>query len=219
MSAANYGSAGILPITWAYIALMGADGLTDATKTAVLAANYVAARLNPHFPVLYTGGPGWWRTNASSICASMTKRTGVTAEDVAKRLIDYGFHAPTLSFPVNGTLMVEPTESEDLAELDRFIDGDDRIRREIDRVEQGVWPLERSPLRQAPHTAEQVTADDWDLPYPRHTPPTRSPRCGAPSTGRRCGASTACTVTAISSAPAPRRKRSRPCQTSRRLYA
>jgi glycine dehydrogenase len=169
VSAANHGSAGILPITWAYIALMGADGLTDATKTAVLSANYVAARLNPHFPVLYTGPTGLVAHECIVDLRELTKRTGVTAEDVAKRLIDYGIHAPTLSFPVNGTLMVEPTESEDLAELDRFVDAMIAIRREIDLVEQGVWPLERSPLRQAPHTAEQVSADEWDLPYPRHT--------------------------------------------------
>ena len=169
VSAANFGSAGILPITWAYIALMGADGLTDATKTAVLSANYVAAQLNPHFPVLYTGPNGLVAHECIVDLRDLTKRTGVTAEDVAKRLIDYGFHAPTLSFPVNGTLMVEPTESEDLGELDRFIDAMIAIRGEIDLVDQGVWPLERSPLRQAPHTAEQVTADDWDLPYPRHT--------------------------------------------------
>ncbi|NGP05679.1 aminomethyl-transferring glycine dehydrogenase [Rhodococcus sp. 14C212] len=169
VSAANYGSAGILPITWAYIALMGPDGLTEATKNAVLAANYVANALNEHFPVLYTGPSGLVAHECILDLRALTKSTGVTAEDVAKRLIDYGFHAPTLSFPVNGTLMVEPTESEDLAELDRFIEAMVAIRREIDLVGDGVWPLERSPLRQAPHTAEQVTADSWDLPYPRHT--------------------------------------------------
>ncbi|UTM39808.1 aminomethyl-transferring glycine dehydrogenase (plasmid) [Rhodococcus pyridinivorans] len=169
VSAANYGSAGILPITWAYIALMGPDGLTEATKNAVLAANYVANALNEHFPVLYTGPSGLVAHECILDLRALTKATGVTAEDVAKRLIDYGFHAPTLSFPVNGTLMVEPTESEDLAELDRFIEAMIAIRREIDLVGDGVWPLERSPLRQAPHTAEQVTADSWDLPYPRHT--------------------------------------------------
>jgi glycine dehydrogenase len=169
VSAADYGSAGILPITWAYIALMGAEGLTDATRTAVLSANYVAARLDPYFPVLYSGPTGLVAHECIVDLRDLTKRTGVTAEDVAKRLIDYGFHAPTLSFPVNGTLMVEPTESEDLTELDRFIDAMIAIRGEIDLVADGVWPLERSPLRQAPHTAEQVTADDWDLPYPRHT--------------------------------------------------
>nr|GLK37956.1 glycine dehydrogenase (decarboxylating) [Rhodococcus wratislaviensis] len=168
VSAANYGSAGILPITWAYIALMGPDGLTEATKTAVLAANYVARSLDRHFPVLYTGPSGLVAHECILDLRPVTKATGVTAEDVAKRLIDYGFHAPTLSFPVNGTLMVEPTESEDLAELDRFIESMISIRREIDLVGDGVWPLERSPLRQAPHTAEQVTADEWNLPYPRH---------------------------------------------------
>ncbi|MDI9947942.1 aminomethyl-transferring glycine dehydrogenase [Rhodococcus sp. IEGM 1305] len=168
VSAANYGSAGILPITWAYIALMGPDGLTSATETAVLAANYVARSLDRHFPVLYTGPSGLVAHECILDLRPITKLTGVTAEDVAKRLIDYGFHAPTLSFPVNGTLMVEPTESEDLAELDRYIEAMVSIRREIDLVGDGVWPLERSPLRQAPHTAEQVTADEWDLPYPRH---------------------------------------------------
>jgi glycine dehydrogenase len=167
VSAANHGSAGILPITWTYIALMGAAGLTDATKTAVLTANYVAARLHQHFPVLYTGPTGLVAHECILDLRPLTKQTGVTAEDVAKRLIDYGFHAPTLSFPVNGTLMVEPTESEDLGELDRFIDAMVSIRGEIDRVGDGMWPLERSPLRQAPHTAAQVTADDWDLPYSR----------------------------------------------------
>ncbi|MDJ0416005.1 aminomethyl-transferring glycine dehydrogenase [Rhodococcus opacus] len=168
VSAANYGSAGILPITWAYIALMGPDGLTSATETAVLAANYVARSLDRHFPVLYTGPSGLVAHECILDLRPVTKATGVTAEDVAKRLIDYGFHAPTLSFPVNGTLMVEPTESEDLAELDRFIEAMSSIRREIDLIGDGVWPLERSPLRQAPHTAEQVTADEWNLPYPRH---------------------------------------------------
>ncbi|WKG06591.1 aminomethyl-transferring glycine dehydrogenase [Mycolicibacterium sp. HK-90] len=168
VSAANYGSAGILPITWAYLALMGPDGLTAATKSAVLAANYLAHALTEHYPVLYTGPAGLVAHECILDLRALTKATGVTAEDVAKRLIDYGFHAPTLSFPVNGTLMVEPTESENLAELDRFIEAMITIRREIDQVGSGVWPLERSPLRQAPHTAEQVTAPDWDLPYDRH---------------------------------------------------
>jgi glycine dehydrogenase len=168
VSAANYGSAGILPITWAYIALMGADGLASATKTAVLAANYVATRLRPYFPVLYTGPNGFVAHECILDLRALTRQTGVTAEDVAKRLIDYGFHAPTLSFPVSGTLMVEPTESEDLAELDRFVTAMIAIRKEIDLVADGAWPLERSPLRQAPHTAEQIAAENWDLPYPRH---------------------------------------------------
>ncbi|MDF3283233.1 aminomethyl-transferring glycine dehydrogenase [Gordonia sp. N1V] len=169
VSAANYGSAGILPITWAYLALMGPDGLTHATKTAVLAANYLAHALALHYPVLYTGTGGLVAHECILDLRELTAATGVTAEDVAKRLIDYGFHAPTLSFPVNGTLMVEPTESENLAELDRFIEAMIAIRGEIDLVADGIWPVERSPLRQAPHTAEQVTADQWDLPYPRHT--------------------------------------------------
>ncbi|MGW5113722.1 aminomethyl-transferring glycine dehydrogenase [Nocardia sp. NPDC004123] len=180
VSAANYGSAGILPITWAYIALMGPDGLTQATKNAVLAANYVAKALDEYFPVVYTGPGGLVAHECILDLRPLTKATGVTAEDVAKRLIDYGFHAPTLSFPVNGTLMVEPTESEDLTELDRFIEAMISIRREIDLVGEGVWSLDRSPLRQAPHTAEQVTRDTWDLPYPRHTAayPVASPRYG-----------------------------------------
>ena len=169
VSAANFGSAGILPITWAYLALMGPDGLTEATKVAVLSANYVATRLDPHYPVLYTGPGGLVAHECILDLRGITKETGVTAEDVAKRLIDYGFHAPTLSFPVNGTLMVEPTESEDLGELDRFIDAMVSIRREIDRVKSGEWPLERSPLRQAPHTGEQIARDAWDLPYSRQT--------------------------------------------------
>jgi glycine dehydrogenase len=167
VSAANYGSAGILPITWAYLALMGANGLTAATKTAVLAANYLATSLAGHYPVLYTGESGLVAHECILDLREITKRTGVTAEDVAKRLIDYGFHAPTLSFPVNGTLMVEPTESEDLAELDRFITAMISIHDEIDQVGSGEWALEQSPLRQAPHTAEQVTDADWTLPYSR----------------------------------------------------
>ncbi|MDR3662668.1 MAG: aminomethyl-transferring glycine dehydrogenase [Mycobacterium sp.] len=167
VSAANYGSAGILPITWAYLALMGPDGLTAATKAAVLAANYVATSLAGRYPVLYTGDSGLVAHECILDLREITKRTGVTAEDVAKRLIDYGFHAPTMSFPVNGTLMVEPTESEDLAELDRFIAAMISIHDEISRVGSGEWALEDSPLRQAPHTAEQVTAAEWTLPYSR----------------------------------------------------
>ena len=167
VSAANYGSAGILPITWAYLALMGPDGLTAATKAAVLAANYLAAALTHRYPVLYTGESGLVAHECILDLREITKRTGVTAEDVAKRLIDYGFHAPTLSFPVNGTLMVEPTESEDVAELDRFISAMIGIHDEICRVAAGEWAVEHSPLRQAPHTAEQVTDAEWTLPYSR----------------------------------------------------
>ncbi|WP_029104994.1 aminomethyl-transferring glycine dehydrogenase [Mycobacterium sp. 360MFTsu5.1] len=167
VSAANYGSAGILPITWAYLALMGPEGLTAATKNAVLAANYLAASLTDRYPVLYKGETGLVAHECILDLREITKRTGVTAEDVAKRLIDYGFHAPTLSFPVNGTLMVEPTESEDLTELDRFITAMVGIHDEISRVGSGEWTLEQSPLRQAPHTAEQVTDAEWTLPYSR----------------------------------------------------
>jgi glycine dehydrogenase len=167
VSAAPHGSAGILPISYAYLALMGPDGLTEASKAAVLTANYVAARLNAHFPVLYTGPGGLVAHECILDLRALTAATGVTAEDVAKRLIDYGFHAPTLSFPVAGTLMVEPTESEDLAELDRFVDAMIAIKGEIDRVAAGEWAVEDSPLRQAPHTAASVVADEWTHPYPR----------------------------------------------------
>ncbi|MCK8615303.1 aminomethyl-transferring glycine dehydrogenase [Gordonia sp. C13] len=167
VAAAQYGSAGILPITWAYLALMGPEGLTDATRTAVLSANYVAAALSDHYPTLYTGPGGLVAHECILDLRALTKATGVTAEDVAKRLIDYGFHAPTLSFPVNGTLMVEPTESENLDELDRFIEAMIAIRGEIDDVAAGRWAVADSPLRQAPHTAELLTADTWELPYSR----------------------------------------------------
>nr|WP_146841816.1 aminomethyl-transferring glycine dehydrogenase [Cellulomonas composti] len=167
VSAARWGSAGILPISWAYVALMGPDGLRRATETAVLAANYLATRLREHFPVLYTGPGGLVAHECILDLRELTKATGVTAEDVAKRLQDYGFHAPTLAFPVPGTLMVEPTESEDLAELDRFVDAMVAIRAEIDEVAAGTWPLEDSPLRQAPHTAAAVSADEWSHPYGR----------------------------------------------------
>ena len=162
-----FGSAGILPISWAYVALMGPDGLTRASEMAVLGANYVAARLRDYYPVLYTGPGGLVAHECILDLRAITKETGVTAEDVAKRLIDYGFHAPTMSFPVPGTLMVEPTESEDLGELDRFCSAMIAIHREITAVAAGTWPLEQSPLRQAPHTAASVAADEWTHPYPR----------------------------------------------------
>ena len=167
VSAAPYGSAGILPISYAYVALMGPDGLTAATEGAVLGANYLAARLREHFPVLYAGPDGLVAHECILDLRDITKRTGVTAEDVAKRLMDYGFHAPTLAFPVPGTLMVEPTESEDLAELDRFVDAMVAIRAEVDAVEQGRWTVEESPLRGAPHTAGALLAGDWDKAYSR----------------------------------------------------
>jgi glycine dehydrogenase len=168
IASAPFGSASILPISWAYVRMMGAAGLTRATKVAVLAANYVAARLSPHYPVLYAGRDGRVAHECILDLRALTKRTGVTVEDVAKRLVDYGFHAPTMSFPVAGTLMVEPTESEDIAEIDRFCAAMIAIRREIEEVADGRWPVERSPLRNAPHTAETLTGD-WDLPYDRRT--------------------------------------------------
>jgi glycine dehydrogenase len=167
VSAAPWGSASILPISWAYVRLMGPAGLAAATRAAVLAANYVAARLAPHYPVLYTGKGGLVAHECIVDLRPITKATGVTVDDVAKRLIDYGFHAPTMSFPVAGTLMIEPTESEDLAELDRFVDAMIAIRQEIERVAAGEWDVADNPLRNAPHTAATVTADKWDRPYER----------------------------------------------------
>jgi glycine dehydrogenase len=167
ISASKYGSAGVLPISWAYVKLMGGRGLTDATKSALLAANYIAARLNDFFPVLYTGEGGLVAHECILDLRELTGKTGVTAEDVAKRLIDYGFHAPTLAFPVAGTLMVEPTESEDLGEIDRFITAMISIRAEIDQVAHGDFTLADSPLRNAPHTAAAVISSDWNRGYPR----------------------------------------------------
>jgi glycine dehydrogenase len=167
VSASAHGSAGILPISWAYLRMMGPDGLAAATGAAVLAANYVAARLREHYPVLYAGNNGLVAHECILDLRPITKAAGVSVDDVAKRLIDYGFHAPTMSFPVAGTLMVEPTESEDLAELDRFIAAMIAIRGEIDQVAAGVWPASDSPLSNAPHTASSVTADEWAHPYSR----------------------------------------------------
>ena len=169
VSGAPHGSAGVLPISWAYVALLGPDGLRRATEVAVLGANYLAARLAEHFPVLYTGPGGYVAHECILDVRPLTAVTGVTAEDVAKRLMDYGFHAPTLSFPVAGTLMVEPTESEDLGELDRFVAAMVAIRGEIDAVADGRWSLAGSPLRGAPHTAASVLVEDWDRPYSRET--------------------------------------------------
>ncbi|MGV9979819.1 aminomethyl-transferring glycine dehydrogenase [Micromonospora wenchangensis] len=167
IAAARYGSAGILPIPWAYLRMMGAAGLARATGVAVLAANYVAVRLRDHFPVLYAGNKGLVAHECILDLRPLTKATGVSVDDVAKRLIDYGFHAPTMSFPVAGTLMVEPTESEDLAELDRFCDAMIAIRAEIDKVASGEWPSGDNPLSNAPHTAAMVSGDEWPHPYPR----------------------------------------------------
>jgi glycine dehydrogenase len=167
VSAAPWGSASILPISWAYILMMGADGLTAATKMAILSANYVASRLAPHFPVLYSGANGRVAHECILDLRPLKATSGIEVVDVAKRLMDYGFHAPTVSFPVVGTLMVEPTESESKAELDRFIDAMIAIRGEIAKVEEGEWPRTDNPLKLSPHTASAVTAAEWNLPYSR----------------------------------------------------
>jgi glycine dehydrogenase len=167
ISAAPWGSAGILPISLVYLWLMGPAGLRRATEVAILNANYVASRLAPHFPVLFVGKNGRVAHECIVDVREIAKRTGVDAEDVSKRLADYGFHAPTLSFPVSGTLMIEPTESESLEELDRFCDAMISIREEISRVESGEWPSEDNPLVNAPHPAADVVDDGWDHPYTR----------------------------------------------------
>jgi glycine dehydrogenase len=167
IAAAPFGSAGILPISWAFIALMGGRGLTAAARVAVLSANYVAKRLAPHYPILYTGEGGLVAHECILDPRPLKDSTGVTAEDIAKRLIDFGIHAPTMSFPVAGTLMFEPTESEDKGELDRFIDAMVAIRAEIAAVEAGRSPRDDNPLKHAPHTARAVGADEWTHSYPR----------------------------------------------------
>jgi glycine dehydrogenase len=165
VAAAPYGSAGILPISWAYVAMMGAAGLKQATQVAVLSANYVAKRLAPHYPVLYTGRNGLVAHECVIDLRLLARDTGITVDDVAKRLIDYGFHAPTMSFPVAGTLMIEPTESENLAEIDRFCDALIAIRAEIARVLSGEYDAHDNPLKNAPHTAEMLIAGEWKHPY------------------------------------------------------
>ena len=167
VSAAPLGNAAVLPISWMYIRMMGAQGLTDATEVAILSANYISARLKDHYPTLYASGNGHVAHECILDLRQFKDSSGVMAEDVAKRLIDYGFHAPTLSFPVPNTLMVEPTESEDLAELDRFIDAMIAIREEIRQIEEGAWSREDNPLKNAPHTAESLLAADWARPYSR----------------------------------------------------
>ncbi|GGX23221.1 aminomethyl-transferring glycine dehydrogenase [Streptomyces noursei] len=166
ISAAPWGSAGILPISWTYVRLMGGAGLKRATQVAVLGANYIAKRLEPHYPVLYTGPGGLVAHECIVDVRPLTKATGVSIDDVAKRLIDYGFHAPTMSFPVAGTLMIEPTESEDLTELDRFCDAMIAIRAEIEKVGSGEWDKDDNPLRNAPHTAAAL-GGEWNHPYSR----------------------------------------------------
>ncbi|WP_412875714.1 aminomethyl-transferring glycine dehydrogenase [Curtobacterium flaccumfaciens pv. flaccumfaciens] len=167
VSAAPYGSPSILPITWTYVRMMGLEGLTRATEAAVLGANYIAARLRDAFPVLYTGDDGLVAHECILDLRPLRDTTGITVDDVAKRLVDYGFHAPTMSFPVAGTLMVEPTESEDLAELDRFVDAMLAIRAEAAAVERGEWPADDNPLVHAPHTASSVISGDWAHAYTR----------------------------------------------------
>ncbi|MGR5193974.1 aminomethyl-transferring glycine dehydrogenase [Vibrio rotiferianus] len=167
VSAADMGSASILPISWAYIAMMGETGLTDATKVAILNANYVMETLRPHYPVLYRGTNGRVAHECIIDIRPLKEETGISEEDIAKRLMDYGFHAPTMSFPVAGTLMVEPTESEDLEELDRFCDAMIAIREEMAKVKNGEWPLDNNPLVNAPHTQVDLAKEEWDRPYSR----------------------------------------------------
>jgi glycine dehydrogenase len=167
VSAAPFGSPSILPISWAYVRMMGSEGLKEATGAAVLAANYVAARLRDHFPVLYAGDNGLVAHECILDLRPLKETTGISNDDVAKRLVDYGFHAPTMSFPVVGTLMVEPTESEDLAEIDRFIDAMIAIKAEADELAGGAWSADDNPLHNAPHTAESVIVGEWEHPYSR----------------------------------------------------
>jgi glycine dehydrogenase len=189
VAAAPYGSAGILPISWAYVAMMGAGGLRAATEVAVLSANYLARRLAPHFPVLYTGRNGLVAHECVIDLRPLTTQTGITVEDVAKRLIDYGFHAPTMSFPVAGTFMIEPTESENLAELDRFCEAMISIREEIARVASGEYDRQDNPLKNAPHTAEMLIVGEWKHPYERdeaaYPDGTRGGSGGTPPPGQR----------------------------------
>ena len=167
VSSAPFGSASILPISWAYIRMMGGDGLTKATQVAILSANYLAAKLDPHFPVLYRGANGYIAHECIIDLREITKNTGVSVDDVAKRLMDHGFHAPTVSFPVAGTLMIEPTESEDLNEMERFISAMVSIRAEIADIEAGEITIEESPLRFAPHTSSDLMRNEWDRKYSR----------------------------------------------------
>ena len=167
VSAADLGSASILPISWAYIAMMGEQGLTEATKVAILNANYVMERLTPHYPILYRGTNGRVAHECIIDIRPLKEETGISEEDIAKRLMDYGFHAPTMSFPVAGTLMIEPTESEDLQELDRFCEAMIAIRHEMNSVKNGEWPLENNPLVNAPHTQVDLSSAEWDRPYSR----------------------------------------------------
>ena len=167
ISAAPLGNAAVLPISWMYCRMMGPEGLTQATEISILSANYISKRLKDHFPTLYTSEAGYVAHECILDLRPLKETSGVTAEDVAKRLMDYGFHAPTLSFPVAGTLMVEPTESEDLKEIDRFINAMVSIRKEIAHIENGTWPQDNNPLKHAPHTSASVIAAEWNRPYSR----------------------------------------------------
>jgi glycine dehydrogenase len=167
ISAAPFGSASILPISWMYIAMMGTEGLTKATKTAILSANYIAKRLDAHYPVLFKGADGCVAHECIIDLRPIRKSADITVEDVAKRLIDYGFHAPTISWPVAGTMMIEPTESESLEELDRFCDAMIAIRDEARLIEAGNISQTDNPLKNAPHTAESLICGDWEHPYSR----------------------------------------------------
>jgi glycine dehydrogenase len=168
VSAAPWGSAGILPISWTYIAMMGAEGLLKATQVAILSANYIARKLEPHFPVLYTGRNGMVAHECIIDLRPLKAASGISEEDVAKRLMDYGFHAPTMSFPVAGTLMIEPTESEPKQELDRFIQAMISIRKEIARVESGELDALDNPLKHAPHTLADIMDANWQRGYSKH---------------------------------------------------
>jgi glycine dehydrogenase len=167
VSAAPLGNAAVLPISWMYCRMMGSEGLTSATEISILSANYISKRLAPHYPTLYASAEGYVAHECILDVRQLKDSTGIGAEDVAKRLMDYGFHAPTLSFPVAGTLMVEPTESEHLEELDRFIDAMIAIRQEIAQIENGTWSQDDNPLKHAPHTAQAIVADAWPHAYSR----------------------------------------------------
>jgi glycine dehydrogenase len=167
VSAAPFGSASILTISWMYLAMLGGAGVKKATQVAILNANYVASRLNDYYPVLYVGKNGRVAHECILDIRPIKATTGIAEIDIAKRLMDYGFHAPTVSFPVVGTLMIEPTESESKAEIDRFCDALVAIKGEADEVAKGSWPKTDNPLKNAPHTAEAVTADSWTRPYGR----------------------------------------------------
>ena len=205
VSAAPWGSASILVISWMYIAMIGAEGLREATQTAILNANYMAHRLEPQFPVLYRGHGNLVAHEFILDLRPWKQSAGIEVEDVAKRLMDYGFHAPTMSFPVPGTLMIEPTESESKEELDRFCDAMIAIHAEMERVASGEWPRDDNPLKNAPHTAAGRDRRRVGPPLrPRAGRLSRSPRCASTSSGPPSPASTTSMATAISSARACR---------------